>query len=373
MKKCFLCNAIITKDNNTKEHIIPNALGGIKKVEGFICNNCNNETGHKWDSKFTKQLNYFSHFFRIKKERGKVQKQELITSSGKKYLEDLEGNLVPRHPTITKSKLDNNTTQFNIQVRDFNELDSQLKSLKKKYSELNIEELKKKAKIEHSYLDEPFIVNGTIGGKEEGKSVVKTVLSFCFSIGIEPTDCDEALEYLINDGVLSFGYYNEREVIKNRPAKKPLHIIHIEAIPDENLLIGYIEYFSIYKILVCLSRKYNGKKVSKSYAIDPTKAKEIKHLNIDISFLKSIDIDDVYNYKKIDYKKWKDDFSQIYGTRFREKREKNKNDAIERAIQKGLEKVGVNNIEQMTDFQKSFFSSIVANEIVNYLRVNNLL
>ncbi|NVJ54687.1 MAG: HNH endonuclease [Campylobacteraceae bacterium] len=372
MKKCFLCNLIITKDNDTKEHILPNALGGIKKVEGFICDKCNNETGHKWDSKFTKQLSYFCHFFKIKRERGKINPQELVTATGEKYLEDINGVLVPRHPNVTEDIIDNNRSKINIQVRDFKELDRILKGLKRKYPKLDIDDIKQKAKIEHTYLDEPFIVKEQIGGKEEGKSIVKTVLSYAYSIGILPTNCEESLNYLKKDQDISFGYFNEREVIKNRPFK-PLHVIHIESIPEENLLIGYIEYFSIYKIIVCLSRKYQGKKISNSYVLDPTKAKEIKHLDIDLGFIKSEDIDEIYNYKKIDYKKWEKDFSKIYAPRFNEKREKNKNDFIERAFEKAFNKVGVEKIELMTDSEKWIFSNIIAEEVVNFYIANRSL
>lgn len=37
---CALCDTEITIDNDTREHVIPNAIGGRKKISGFICENC---------------------------------------------------------------------------------------------------------------------------------------------------------------------------------------------------------------------------------------------------------------------------------------------------------------------------------------------
>jgi len=48
--ECALCDIKITKDNDTKEHIIPNAIGGRKKITGFICKDCNLRSGDEWES-----------------------------------------------------------------------------------------------------------------------------------------------------------------------------------------------------------------------------------------------------------------------------------------------------------------------------------
>ncbi|GAL13836.1 hypothetical protein JCM19233_4843 [Vibrio astriarenae] len=73
--KCALCDVEITEKNDTKEHLIPNAIGGRKKVKGFICENCNNASGDDWESELAKQLNPLSLFFGISRERGEAPPQ----------------------------------------------------------------------------------------------------------------------------------------------------------------------------------------------------------------------------------------------------------------------------------------------------------
>lgn len=48
------CKKFFTEKN--EEHILPSAIGGRKKVTGFICKSCNNTSGHKWDSPLVNSL-----------------------------------------------------------------------------------------------------------------------------------------------------------------------------------------------------------------------------------------------------------------------------------------------------------------------------
>ena len=75
---CALCDMEITEKNDTKEHLIPNAIGGRKKIKGFICNSCNKASGDNWDSELAKQLNPFSLFFGITRERGEAPSQLFV-------------------------------------------------------------------------------------------------------------------------------------------------------------------------------------------------------------------------------------------------------------------------------------------------------
>ncbi len=68
--KCAICNHEIPNNDNNKEHIIPNAIGGRKKLSKFICQKCNNDCGANWDSILTRELSFFSLAFHITRERG---------------------------------------------------------------------------------------------------------------------------------------------------------------------------------------------------------------------------------------------------------------------------------------------------------------
>jgi hypothetical protein len=56
MRSCALCETAITAENDSDEHLIPNALGGRRKVSGFLYRDCNSRTGEAWDAW---RLNFF--------------------------------------------------------------------------------------------------------------------------------------------------------------------------------------------------------------------------------------------------------------------------------------------------------------------------
>jgi hypothetical protein len=100
--QCALCDVIITEANDTKEHLIPNAIGGRKKIKGFICGACNNVSGNNWESELAKQLNPLSLFFGISRERGNAPSQFFKTTGGEKLKLNLDGRIRGRYPFTIK-------------------------------------------------------------------------------------------------------------------------------------------------------------------------------------------------------------------------------------------------------------------------------
>lgn len=48
-QSCALCGRQFEQLHVSGELIIPNAIGGEKKVGGFLCRKCNNDTAREWD------------------------------------------------------------------------------------------------------------------------------------------------------------------------------------------------------------------------------------------------------------------------------------------------------------------------------------
>ena len=105
--ECAICNELINENNNSKEHIIPNSIGGRKVVKNFICNDCNNFTGETWDSELFKQLAPFCTMFGIERHRGEVAPLKVKTYSGKEFLQFKDGTfqlLRPKFSTVETDK-----------------------------------------------------------------------------------------------------------------------------------------------------------------------------------------------------------------------------------------------------------------------------
>ena len=260
--KCAICDVEITDDNDTKEHLIPNAIGGRKKVKGFICKSCNNKSGDDWESELAKQLNPLSLFFGISRERGEAPSQLFETTSGDKLKLNADGSMDITKPLYDEKPLEAGSgVQVQIRARSLPEVKRMLQGVKRKYPQVDLDELLDSAKSESSYCRDMLYFNFAFGGHDAGRSIVKSALALAVSSGIPVDICREAVDYLKNEGSEAcFGYFYESDLIKNRPEGIPLHCVSIKGCSETQQVIGYVEYFGVQRVVLCLASSYNVEK-----------------------------------------------------------------------------------------------------------------
>lgn len=233
MQFCFLCDEHITPANNSDEHIFPNAIGGKRVVTDFLCVKCNNSTGHRWDAELVRQLNQWTIFFDVVGRRKGPPPALRIETSAGE-------KLLPRMIKLS------------------------------------------------SYF----------GGELSGRSVVKTAVAFAKYLAVDISKFHPAREYLRNaDGFPCFGYYYDEGLLQNRPSGLPLHCVGIDGDPNTGLVLAYVEYFGIYRIVACLSETYLGAAFRDAYAIDPTTGDESRPTVV-LPFGRN-DLKAIYAYKRI--------------------------------------------------------------------------
>ena len=93
--ECVLCDVVINRENDSNEHIIPNAIGGKKVVRAFICRNCNSTSGHAWDTELVKQLHPLCVLLNIQRSRGVVPKLSVKSSKGRTLIDRAENSHQP--------------------------------------------------------------------------------------------------------------------------------------------------------------------------------------------------------------------------------------------------------------------------------------
>lgn len=174
--------------------------------------------------------------------------------------------------------------RIRIQATTRAEAEKTLKGLKRTYPKLDVEAALASIDESDTYLPEPVMSECNFGGELSGRSVVKTALTLAVSAGVGAQICNVALAYLRDDnGDRSFGYYYRRDLVTNRPAGRVFHCAAVKGDPATGKLIGYVELFSIYRMVIGLSDRYTGPAIAASYAIDPTVGQEL-NLSIDLTF-----------------------------------------------------------------------------------------
>ena len=306
--RCALCSRPMQADNSSREHVIPNAIGGRKAVRGFICVDCNNTTGATWDHELSAQLKPLCALLDIQRQRGKVQPVALETVKGDAFLVHPDGRI--RIPRTAFSERDREGgKEINIRVSSMKDMKKMLPGLVRKYPELDIDQLLQHAAPQREYLEDPLSIPLTFGGKHAGYSIVKSCLALASETGLHLSNCEHARDYLLNDGKRCFGYYNETDVVSNRPDNVFFHCVHVCGDPVSRQVLGYVEYFGFLRIVLCLSSQYDGECFSCSYAVDPVAGRNLD-LQVRLA-LSPEDISAAYSGEKLDFEKFRSAISAL--------------------------------------------------------------
>lgn len=344
---CALCEKEITDENDTKEHLIPNAIGGRRKVKGFICKGCNNTSGDGWESALAKQLNPLSLFFGINRERGEAPSQLFETTGGDRLKLNSDGSMGIEKPLYSETPLESGSgVQIQIKARSMPEAKRLLQGVKRKYPQVDLNELLDSARSETSYCSDMLEFNLSFGGHEAGRSIVKSALALAVSSGIPVEICDKATNYLRKeDGEACFGYFYESDLIKNRPEGTPLHCVSIKGCSKTKQVIGYLEYFGVQRVVLCLSEFYEGVDISNTYAINPITGEELSLIvELDLS---NLDIREAYDYKKIPEGSVEIAFDKVIPTGMKSSFEKEKDRIVNHAVKHAFENCGAKEGEML--------------------------
>jgi hypothetical protein len=294
---CVRCGCPINDGNDSDEHVIPNSIGGRLKVRGFICRACNNRTGETWDAVFAKQTNFFCHLFGVVRERGEPPPQPIVTTAGEQLLMQPDGGFKMRNAVFQETPTEGGK-QIQIKARSIREATAILEGVARKYPKVDVAAELARAKEEHTYPEGVMRHDIFVGGPSGGRSIVKTAAAFAFHCGVSIEQCDLALAYLRDENAEEiFGDYFERDLVDGRTAGVPIHCVAVTGEPESGMLLGYVEYFGVHRVVVCLSQSYTGPALARSLGLDPTTGKTIP-LAVDLRFSVA-DVQAIYNYERV--------------------------------------------------------------------------
>lgn len=267
---CALCDCVIDENNDSREHIIPNAIGGRAELTGFLCKYCNNERGRDWEAVLAKELNYFCLTLGIKRTRGRPPGQVVTTTEGTSLYLNPDGTLTNPSPIFEKTAADGKI-HLKLFARDESEARRILRGIKEKHApHLDVE--KELAGFETG----PFRVAGALqhrlelDGPKLSRSIVKTALALAVSKGIPAVKCELARSTLLSDiDNSAYALFYLHDAVINRPHDELFHVASISGNRENKTLFAYVEYFGFLRMIVNLSREYVGDDIEFTYAINP--------------------------------------------------------------------------------------------------------
>jgi hypothetical protein len=283
---CVLCDCPFDEALDSNEHIIPNALGGWLKVPGVLCSTCNSRAGHEWDAELARQLNPLALFFGIARENGGTPSQVFETLGGEKIRLHADDVMTLANPTLERTPQDDGSLRINITARTLAEAEGMLEGLQRKYPALDVSQGIATAQRHLAY---PAAIRMSlrIGGSLAGRSLVKSTVCLAAAQGVDARACDESRAFLCdntNDGRACFQFFYDHDVLVNRPPNVPLHCVAVSNRGAGGQMLGYVELYGTFRILVRLAKDYCGNDIHSVYAVDPTTGREFQtEVNLNIA------------------------------------------------------------------------------------------
>lgn len=358
--KCAICRCNLTKDRDSVEHVIPNAIGGRLKVRGFLCIGCNGKTGAKWDAVLTKQLNALCVLLGVEREHGEVPDEPIEQASGRELLLQADGMMKLRHPIVEMPRqppVRGETLNVKVQARSLKEVNRITKELEAHYAQMGGRLENVTIDDSYTYDIEPTTFEMSVGGEGASLSIVKTALAFAHHCGVRWQDCEQAQKSFAGEIEPCFGYYSQPEDVIVRDRQSPCHYLILRGCPESALLLCYVELFSVYGMIVCLSTDYTGKDITHSYGIDPTTG-EVLDVRMDFDF-GSISIDKLYGNVLMDTNLLSAAMDRLGPPITKRSLDEAFDRALEQAIEDAAEQTKV---EQGDDYTEGTFDPRYANE-----------
>lgn len=362
---CTLCSKVLDERNDSAEHIIPNSIGGRKKVKGFLCISCNSRCGDTWDKALAEQMNPLSLLFKIKRDRGNTPSQRFETIKGDKIVLNHDGSMDIPAPEV-KQQQTSEGLAVHIKARSPQETRKILSGLKRKYPSLDVEDFLTSADYQSYYLNDPLKISFAFGGDDAFKSAVKSALALAAHVKIPHQSCQIAIDYLTNPNSANcIGKFFEHDLVLNRPAGEIFHCVAIEGDPQTRLLKGYVEYFGVQRLVILLADDFSGAPIETAYCINPTNGKELD-LKIDLEFSRS-ELEDIFSDRNIAHDKVVNVFNDVLPIAIRQDRMDATGRALDEAIFYACRKLSISDIEEIHEDQIELFTGYVLENLGPYI------
>jgi hypothetical protein len=285
MVKCYICKNEIKPENKSSEHILLNCIGGKLKSNNLVCIKCNSEFGSEIDRHLCGEMDVISNLLNIKRERGKprtiIAKDsngvEYFLKPGGKYLRKVPVELIPKGYEITA----NSTEQF-IGI---------LKGIKKKFPNIDCQEILKNVKDENYFIDQ---LNINFSFDDDHKTL-RAICKIAVNYYIFNNGSIRCIEHLIpylegtDEKESIWVYYPEKdEFYYPEKNNEVLHSIILNGNKEEKILWAYVELFSTFGFIVLLNDDYTGENLDKTYFFNVLSGKEVSKNLKDIKSRKEL-------------------------------------------------------------------------------------
>lgn len=267
-EECIFCERRIGESLKSKEHIIPECIGGRLTFKN-VCRECNSKFGSEFERELEISFGIIKDFLGLK-SNGKPSKKARFDHEGRKVIMDKEG---PRLKDIRVVSRENGET-----ILAFPNEESMRKyytRMQEKYPDTEIDIERKIRESEKHFTEFKVLRYKSIFPFDKiVRASAKMIYEFLHSI--KPNIALSSTEF--RDFIIKPNRSIPVTLLKNYyPFNLNYdHIYHsmvIDARSDEKVIFGYVELYSSFKIVFLLDDNYGGLPFSVGYYLDLMESK----------------------------------------------------------------------------------------------------
>jgi hypothetical protein len=266
-----MCEDLLNEKNRSKEHILPNCIGGRLKSDRLLCRECNETTGVIFDDSFSDFSILWSSKYDIQRDRGKVPNfkavakndgSELIVKPGWKidFAHPVVRYLSDHQIIITSSSLVRTQQEVQRLNKDFIKKGFILDSI--------IDTQNPETKID-------FVHDNVVNQDLVLRSVCKTFCNYYLYAGGDIRNINPIVKFLKQDIENYYSWFLDLNISNQIMEDTPFHIIVIKGDSKQSAVYGYFEIFGENGFVALLNGQYNGEDFEYNYIFNPVKNETI--------------------------------------------------------------------------------------------------
>lgn len=282
---CIFCGRFIDKSLKSKEHIIPDCIGGRLKCRN-VCRECNSNFGNEFERELIESFGIIQDFLGLKSD-GRDPKVARFTYNGRRVRLNKKGaQLID----IRYDQKENGTGEHFFP--NINSMRRHYEKEKLKDPTIDIDETIKKSDKITTEIKSPLIYKTKFPFEKILRASAKMVYEFLFSIRPNIKISNTKFRDFIKNpnNIINFIIYNRYSPYQLNSD----HIYHklvVEVKVNQKAIYGYVELYSSFKILFLIDDNYLGPPFLSGYYFDLMEGKgyyeEVKKIPISLrDFLK---------------------------------------------------------------------------------------
>jgi hypothetical protein len=294
--KCYKCGQPFLVVGRSKEHIIPDAIGGKGMTSyDLLCQKCNNEWGSRVDLALVDQIGWIADMIGAVRNRPNETKQiEVSSDNGEVTWIHAQGRkgweiqifLPTGEPIVLRGK-----TKDEVIKR----AKKKQKELAKKYPNFAEMDIDKETNWTDAWNETIYfgnhVENGKrsykVGGEEFFRAVTKILVSFSIANGISTDEIKIPFSFLTLGKFENYflqPFYVESLRQSKFDEDQISHVLCLRGNDTDHLLYAYIELFNNYCFIALLNSNYKGSEIDISMRTNLiTGEKSNLKINIDLS------------------------------------------------------------------------------------------